>query len=115
MAYATGKEAIDKKGGLYNEFRDGHWDRDFHWWPQAEAVVGFFNAYQLTGDQKFLKLSEKTWKFIQKYQVDHKNGEWFWLISPEYIVQPMVKVSAWKCPYHNGRMCMEMIRRLEKE
>lgn len=115
MACATGTEATDKKGGLYNENDKGHWDKDFHWWPQAEAVVGFFNAYQLTRDKKFLEWSCNAWKFIQKYQVDHLNGEWFWLVTPEYKVKPMVKVSAWKCPYHNGRMCMEMIRRLDLE
>ena len=113
MAHATGSEAIDKRGGLYNENDKGHWDRDFHWWPQAEAVVGFFNAYQLTRDKKFLKWSCDAWEFIRKYQTDHVNGEWFWLVTPEYKVKPMVKVSAWKCPYHNGRMCMEMIRRLD--
>lgn len=114
MAKATGEEALDPTGGLYNESDHGHWDRDFHWWPQAEAVVGFFNAYHLTGDKKFLNWSENSWKFIQKYQIDHQNGDWFWLISPEYNVRPMVKVSAWKCPYHNGRMCMEMIRRIRE-
>jgi cellobiose epimerase len=113
MAEATGKEALDKKGGLYNESDGEHWDRNFHWWPQAEAVVGFFNAFQLSDKKQFLKWSENAWHFIQKYQIDHKNGEWHWLITPEYTVKPMVKVSPWKCPYHNGRMCLEMIRRLE--
>jgi mannobiose 2-epimerase len=113
MAYAVGNEALDKKGGIYNEFEDGRWDRDFHWWPQAEAVVGFYNAYQMTGDEKFFNIVRNTWKFIRKYQIDHVNGEWFWLVTPDYKTKPMPKVSPWKCPYHNGRMCMEMIRRLE--
>jgi cellobiose epimerase len=114
MAEAVGNEALDSSGGLCNESDGGHWDRNFHWWVEAEAVVGFFNAYQLTGEQKFLNRSENAWKFIQKYQIDHKNGEWFGLITPGYTVRPMAKVSPWKCPYHNGRMCMEMIRRLER-
>ncbi len=113
MARAVGNEALDRAGGLYNESDGEHWDRDFHWWPQAEAVVGFFNAYQITGDSCFMDWSVNAWKFIRKYQVDRRNGEWFWLVSPDYSVRPMVKVSAWKCPYHNGRMCLEMIRRLE--
>jgi mannobiose 2-epimerase len=115
MAYAVANEAIDKKGGIYNEFKDGFRDRDFHWWPQAEAVVGFFNAFQMTGDIRFFNLSRNAWEFIRKFQIDHVNGEWFWLLSPEYKVKPMPKVSPWKCPYHNGRMCMEMITRLEKK
>jgi mannobiose 2-epimerase len=114
MAEAVGNEALDRSGGLYNESDAEHWDRNFHWWPQAEAVVGFFNAYQLTNDKKFLTWSEDAWKFIRKYQIDYKHGEWFGMITPEYAVSPMDKVSAWKCPYHNARMCMEMIRRTEK-
>lgn len=112
MADAVGREAIDKEGGLYNESDGSHWDRDFHWWPQAEAVVGFYNAFQLSGDPKFKVWAENAWNFIQKHQVDHKNGEWHWLITPDYQVKQMVKVSPWKCPYHNGRMCLEMLRRL---
>ncbi len=112
MALAVGSEALDPEGGLYNESDMGHMDKDFHWWPQAEAVVGFWNAWQLTGENEFRKWSENAWKFIGRYQRDVKQGEWFWLITPDYTVKPMVKVSPWKCPYHNGRMCMEMIRRL---
>jgi mannobiose 2-epimerase len=112
MAAAVGNEAVDPSGGLYNESDGEHWDKNFHWWPQAEAVVGFFNAWQLTKEEKFLNWSVNAWKFIQKYQIDHKNGEWFGLITPDYKVRPMDKVSPWKCPYHNGRMCMEMIRRI---
>jgi mannobiose 2-epimerase len=112
MADAVGREALDKTGGLYNESDGGHWDKNFHWWPQAEAVVGFFNAYQLSRDLKFLTWSGNTWKFIKEFLIDKKNGEWFWMITPDYTVGHQDKVSAWKCPYHNGRMCMEMIRRI---
>ena len=114
MAKAVGKEARDPSGGLYNESDGDHWDRDFHWWPQAEAVVGFYNAWQLTGKKRFRKWSLKAWKFIQKYQKDLKNGDWYWLITPELDVRPMDKVSTWKCPYHNGRMCLEMMHRLSR-
>lgn len=112
MAEAVGRKAIDPSGGLYNESDGDHWDKDFHWWPQSEAVVGFYNAWQLSGNPEFKRWSENAWKFIQKYQVDSKNGEWHSLINPDLTVRPATKVSAWKCPYHNGRMCMEMIRRM---
>jgi mannobiose 2-epimerase len=115
MAYATANEATDHKGGLYNEREEGTWDRNFHWWPQAEAVVGFYNAFQMTGDSRFFILSRNAWNFIRKFQIDHVNGEWFWLVSPEYKTKPMPKVSPWKCPYHNGRMCMDMMTRLKKK
>lgn len=112
MAQSVGKNAVDKEGGLYNESDMGHLDKNFHWWPQSEAVVGFYNAWQLTGDPQFRKWAEGAWSFIRKYQIDKVNGEWFGWITPDYNVRPMAKVSAWKCPYHNGRMCIEMIRRL---
>lgn len=112
MAYAVGNAAIDQSGGLYNESEGDHWDKNFHWWPQSEAVVGFYNAWQLIGDQQFLKWSIGTWEFIKKYQVDQVNGEWHSLITPDLKASPAAKVSPWKCPYHNGRMCMEMIRRI---
>ena len=111
MAEAVGNEALDPKGGLYNESDGDHWDKDFHWWPQAEAVVGFYNAWQLTGDARFKTWSGNAWNFIRQYVIDPKNGEWFGLLNPDYTVRPMAKVSPWKCPYHNGRMCLEMMRR----
>ncbi|HRV90383.1 MAG TPA: AGE family epimerase/isomerase [Prolixibacteraceae bacterium] len=114
MAAAVGREAIDPSGGLYNEADKGHIDKDFHWWPQAEAVVGFWNAWQLTGEKQFRKWSEEAWKFIRKYQRDGQHGDWHWLITPDLKVKPMDKVSPWKCPYHNGRMCMEMMHRLSE-
>lgn len=113
MAEAVGRKALDPKGGLYNESDGDHWDKEFHWWPQAEAVVGFYNAWQLTGDVRFKTWSDQAWSFIRQYVVDSKNGEWFGLLNPDYTVRPMAKVSPWKCPYHNGRMCLEMMRRTE--
>jgi mannobiose 2-epimerase len=114
MAEAVGREALDPSGGLYNEADQGHLDKDFHWWPQAEAVVGFWNAWQLTGDKTFRRWSEGAWKFIGQHQRDAQNGDWHWLITPDLKVRPMDKVSPWKCPYHNGRMCLEMMRRLSE-
>jgi mannobiose 2-epimerase len=113
MAYAVGHAAIDPSGGLYNESEGDHWDKNFHWWPQSEAVVGFYNAWQLIGDSQFLQWSKGTWEFIKKHQVDHINGEWHSLVGPDLKVLPAAKVSPWKCPYHNGRMCLEMIRRIK--
>jgi len=114
MAAAVAKEALDPAGGLYNESDGDHWDLNFHWWPQAEAVVGFFNAWQLSGDAGLLEKSAKAWEFIKKYQIDHTHGEWFGHVTPDYKVRPADKVSPWKCPYHNARMCMEMIRRIKE-
>lgn len=114
MAEATYAKGIDEDGGVLNEANSkGLLDTDKDWWPQAEAVVGFYNAYQLTGDKKFEEAALKSWAFIQKYIVDHENGEWHWSVSRDgqpHVHQP--KVSAWKCPYHNSRACFEIIERI---
>ncbi len=83
------------------------------WWAEAEAVVGFYNAYQKTGEKRYQEAAQNVWSFIQKYLIDKREGsEWYYEVDingapnlEEAIVEP------WKCPYHNGRMCMEMIRR----
>jgi mannobiose 2-epimerase len=113
MARAVLAEGLDKDGGLFYEGRDGRIiNPNKEWWPQAEAVVGFYNAWQLTGDNAFRDAAVRCWQFIQDYVVDHKHGEWFWCIRPDGTPDPtQPKVSPWKCPYHNGRCCLEVIHR----
>lgn len=115
MAEAVLAEGIDSDGGIWNEADpNGLLSKEKDWWPQAEAVVGFYNAYQLTGDSKFNEAAHASWTFIDKYMVDHQLGEWYWSVDENY--QPLAhapKVSAWKCPYHNSRACFEMIARLK--
>jgi mannobiose 2-epimerase len=116
MAQAVYEQAVDKDGGLLYEGRGKEIiDTDKHWWPQAEAVVGFLNAYELSGKNHFLKASEKSWKFIEKYIVDHERGEWYWLVSRDGTPSnAKYKVDPWKCPYHNSRTCFEVMARLDK-
>ncbi len=114
MVEVTQKEGIDKSGGLYYEKEGEKLNKQYDWWPQAETVVGFFNAWQLAGNESYLRQAEKTWDFIQKYIVDQKNGEWFRGVSPDLKPLPGDKVSGWKAPYHNSRMCLEMIRRIDE-
>jgi mannobiose 2-epimerase len=106
-------EGLDTDGGLFYEARDGRIiNPNKEWWPQAEAVVGFFNAWQLTGDEAFHDAAVRCWRFIQDYVVDREHGEWFWCIRPDGTPDPaQPKVSQWKCPYHNSRCCLEIIRR----
>jgi mannobiose 2-epimerase len=106
--------AIDTDGGLWYEYdpeRD-HWIQEKHWWPQAEAMVGFFNAWELTGHEKYLELSIGCWQFVKKYLKDEQNGEWFWGTMQDYTTIKKGKAGFWKCPYHNGRACMEIIQRI---
>ena len=114
MVAVTRKEGVDKSGGLYYEKEGEKLNKQYDWWPQAEAVVGFFNGWQLSGNESYLKQAEKTWDFIQNYIVDRKNGEWFRGVSPDLKTLSGDKVSGWKAPYHNSRMCLEMIRRMDK-
>lgn len=115
MAEAVLEQGIDADGGLlYEADPVGIIDTDKHWWPQAEAVVGFLNAYHLSGQQRFLAASERSWAFIEKYIVDHCYGEWFWLVSKDGANDNSKdKVGPWKCPYHNSRTCFEVMERLD--
>lgn len=91
----------------------GHLDSDRHWWVQAEAVVGFLNAFEITNDLAWMDKAIKCWNFIHKNLIDHQEGEWFWSISKEGILNRKDdKAGFWKCPYHNSRMCLEVIRRV---
>ncbi|MCX5643085.1 MAG: AGE family epimerase/isomerase [Phycisphaerae bacterium] len=116
MARAVLAEGLDKDGGLFYEGRDGQIvNPNKEWWPQAEAVVGFYNAWQLTRDRAFQVAAMRCWQFIQDRVVDRKHGEWFWCIRPDGTPDPaQPKVSPWKCPYHNGRCCLEIIHRVTR-
>lgn len=114
MARSALDEGLDKDGGLFYEGRDGQIiNPNKEWWPQAEAVVGFWNAWQLSGDAAFRDAAVRCWQFIKDKVVDHERGEWLWCIRPDGTPDPaQPKVSAWKGPYHNGRCCLEIIRRV---
>lgn len=100
-------------GAMNNECFKGVVDTTRVWWVQAEAMVGFYNCYEKTGEEKYKDITEQLWDYIKNYIIDKREGsEWFWdldkdnnPVSRKPIVEP------WKCPYHNGRMCMEIIRR----
>ncbi|UWY28227.1 AGE family epimerase/isomerase [Flavobacterium sp. TR2] len=114
MAEAT-KKGLDSDGGLWYEYdpEKNHLIQEKHWWPQAEALIGFYNAYQLTGKEEYLDIVYKNWKFIKKHIIDQQNGEWFWGVYKDYSVMQKDKAGFWKCPYHNSRACLELINRIE--
>lgn len=91
----------------------GHTDADRHWWVQAESAVGFFNMYTRTGEKAFLDRSYGAWLYIREHLLDKQHGEWFWSVRADGTVnRDDDKAGFWKCPYHNGRMCMELIARI---
>ncbi|ADQ45205.1 hypothetical protein Calkro_0294 [Caldicellulosiruptor kronotskyensis 2002] len=113
VAKVTLKEAFDGQS-LINEKVEDKIDRSKIWWVEAETVVGFFNAYQKSKEEKFLDATIKTWEFIKEYLVDkRKNSEWLWKVSEDLKALDMPIVEPWKCPYHNGRMCLEIIKRVD--
>jgi mannobiose 2-epimerase len=108
------KEGLMTDGSMIYEkfFKTGHIDTDRHWWVQAETVLGFLNAYSLSGKEEYLDLSLAAWKFISDHLIDRQNGEWYWSIDKN--MQPNLKedkAGFWKCPYHDSRMCLEIIER----
>jgi mannobiose 2-epimerase len=114
MADVT-KEGLDTDGGLWYELdpEKNELIAEKHWWVQAEALIGFYNAYQLTGDENYLKIVFNNWEFIQKHLLDTQNGEWFWGVNRDYSLMKNDKAGFWKCPYHNGRACIELINRIK--
>ena len=111
------KYGYDKDGGMMNEGNDekGVLNTDKSWWVQAESVIAFFNAYQITGETKYLSYALLTWDFIKKYVIDRKNGEWFGTVSKDDHTPNMQesKIGPWKCPYHNSRMGLQIAERVD--
>lgn len=109
-------EGLLPNGAIMNEknCETGHVDTNSDWWPQAEAMVGFYNAYQLTNNDFYLKYVLKNWDFVRNFIIDSDNGEWFWSVDANgkrnYSDD---KAGFWKCPYHNSRMCLELIERIK--
>lgn len=107
------ERGLDKDGGLWYEREADHLVKEKHWWPQAEAMVGFYNSYQVTHDESFLEKSLNSWKFIKKHILDQEKGEWYWGVTEDYsVMQGEDKAGLWKCPYHNGRACLEILKRI---
>jgi mannobiose 2-epimerase len=107
------QKGVDLDGGMYYEKEADHIKRQKDWWPQAEAMVGFYNSYQITKDEKYFYQAKKSWDFIKNNLIS-KTGEWYSGVNENK--QPLLKmdkVGMWKCPYHNARACMEMTKRLE--
>ena len=109
----TYKTAFDGKS-FANECEKGVVDENRIWWVQAEALVGFLNGYQLAPEhEEYLEAARAQWTFIRDHVIDKRSGsEWFWDVDKEgKAVSDKPIVEPWKCPYHNGRMCLEVIKR----
>jgi len=115
IANAAG-EGLQADGGMIYEknTETGEVDADRHWWVQAETVVGYINLYEYFNNEDALEKALQCWNFIKKHLIDSKNGEWFWSFKADGTVNTADdKAGFWKCPYHNGRMCMELLGRFQ--
>lgn len=108
-------EGICSDGSMIHErnLTTGHADTDRHWWVQCENVIGQVNAYQHFHDPAALQRVLRCYQYILDHLVDREEGEWFWSIRADGSVNvDEDKAGPWKCPYHNSRMCLELIERL---
>lgn len=115
----------DDRGGYYGRVTfDGtpDWEADkgviLHsriLWVQAETVVGFYHAWQKTGEERYRTAAREVWRFIRGYMIDHAHGgEWFGYLNGDGSIRGRGDlVGPWKCPYHNGRMCLEIMNRVQ--
>lgn len=105
-------EGFTPENGMIYEKMSEETDGDRHWWVQAEAAVGYFNLWEHFGAQEGIENAIHCWEYIKKHIIDKENGEWFWSLRTDGTInRDEDKAGFWKCPYHNGRMCLEIIER----
>lgn len=116
IAYNIADYAMQEDGSLINEQVGDVVDKTRVWWVQAEACVGFMNAYQRTKDEKFLTLVNQLWEYVKNNLVDKReNGEWYWSIEADGTPTTKRNIGdPWKASYHNGRFCLEIMERVEE-
>jgi mannobiose 2-epimerase len=117
MVAEASEKGLRPDGSMIHEanLTTGHVDDDLHWWVQAENVVGWFNIYQHFGDKEALSRADQCWTYIKDQLIDWENGEWYWSRHPDGTLNTVDdKAGFWKCPYHNGRMCLEILERTEE-
>ncbi len=106
-------------GSVLNEAENGINDTTRVWWVQAESIVGFINeGMKIPGtdeSSKYFKAAEALWEYIKEFIIDKREGsEWFWSVNADGEPCQKPIVEPWKCPYHNGRMCIEIVRRMKQ-
>ena len=114
MVAKASEKGIRPDGAMIHEanLNTGHADDDLHWWVQAENVVGWLSIYQYFGDEEALQKANTCWEYIKQHLIDYDNGEWFWSRRKDGTLNmDDDHAGFWKCPYHNSRMCLEVIER----
>ena len=114
MVAEASEKGLRPDGSMIHEANldTGRVDDDLHWWVQAENVVGWMNIYQYFGDEEALDKAVRCWDYIKNNLIDYEHGEWFWSRHSDGSLNLVDdKAGFWKCPYHNSRMCLEIIER----
>lgn len=110
-------EGIGALGQVYDEINinTGKVNQESCWWVQAESIVGFLTAYELTGNPSYIEAVNGIWQFVKAYHLDANNGEWHWLsVLDQNSDNNHYKAGFWKGPYHNGRAMIESIQILNR-
>ncbi len=94
---------------VYERHASGAYDNDKHWWVQAENVIGQMYLYHFHGREEMLGKALQSWDYIKNNIVDHEGGEWYWSRHNGEVDRSQDKAGFWKCPYHNSRMCLEIM------
>ena len=106
------QEGVHETGAMITEKSGDHLSPNFSWWEQNESVVGFLNAWQISGDRKFLDAAVRSWEWIKTYMIDYEYGEWYGGVNADLTPRKNgVKADQWRCPYHNSRMGFEIMTR----
>lgn len=114
LARATLHEGLNVHGGISYERRIGEdTDTAGEWWGQAEGLVGFINAWELSGDAAYLDALEGLWAYAKAQYGAGGDDEWTWYAA-DAGRPAQVKAGQWKCPYHNGRAMIELDQRLTR-
>lgn len=98
---------------IYERWTDsGETDRQRQWWVQCENIIGHTNLYQYYNDREALDIVFSCWQYVKEHLIDRQNGEWHWAIDDRGNINlDDDKAGFWKCPYHNTRMCLEILER----
>ena len=115
IADAVYRDGLEPDGSIPYEGGPEGLVRDVKaWWVQAEAVVGFYNAWQLSGQERFAQAAWRSWQYIEDKHIDRVHGDWFKELHHDGTPNPAsFKTGPWECPYHHSRACFEMLERLE--
>ena len=114
MAHAGNDGLLPDGSMLYEQQENGLLDESRQWWVQAEAVVGNLWLWKFHADAAGTRRALAAWGYIRDHLVDRSGGEWYWAVLSDGSVDPtQPKAGFWKCPYHNSRMCLEVMKIFE--